>query len=63
MDYARVRELIRVRHELRRLTAEGLKEEARAMLDRLRALAQEDPTEAADVQPELIRWSSSLAAE
>lgn len=60
MDYAQVRELIRIRHDLRRATAEGRREEARALLERLRAVSQHDPVEAAAVQTELIRWESTI---
>ena len=61
MDYADVREMIRIRHELRRLTVQGRREEARELLERLRALAEQDPAEKAEVEPEVSRWEAALS--
>lgn len=60
MDFADVRELVRLRYELRRLRAEGRIEEARALLARMRSLLAQDPVEATEAEPELQRWSFSL---
>lgn len=60
MDFDDVRELVRVRHELRRLRSTGERDEARALIERLRSLAERDPREAADVAAELPRWESSF---
>jgi len=60
MDFAEVRELVRLRYELRRLRSEGRADEARALLARMWSLAEADPAEAAEVQPELARWEFSL---
>jgi hypothetical protein len=60
MEFYEIRELVRVRHELRRLVAEGRQDEARAALVRLRALADRDPVESTEVAPELTRWGQSL---
>lgn len=56
MDDRVVREMVHVRHELRRLRDEGRGDEARPWLERLRALAERDPDEARKVRPELLRW-------
>jgi hypothetical protein len=64
MDYAAARELIRLRHELRRLVVdrpEGADTAARAILTRIEALVAADAEEAAAVTPELARWQVSLS--
>ena len=63
MDYAETRELVRIRHELRRLLAErpvGADAAARALIARIEALVARDTEEAAVVRPELARWQVSL---
>ena len=60
MDFAHEREMVRVRHELRRLMVERRPEEARALLLRLEALAIEDEEAAAAIRPEIARWQESL---
>ena len=63
MDYAETRELVRIRHELRRLLAErpaGADAAARALIARIEALVASDTAEAAVVRPELARWQVSL---
>ena len=60
MGYSEVRELVRLRYELRRLRGEGQVEEARELIGRMRSLAEGDPAEAAEVEPELARWEFSL---
>jgi hypothetical protein len=63
MDYASTRELVRLRHELRRLVAErpaGCREAARATLARIAALVAADEGEAALFAPDLARWTASL---
>jgi hypothetical protein len=64
MDYAAARELVRLRHELRRLVVERPADAdtaARAILTRIEALVAADAEEAAAVVPELARWQVSLA--
>jgi hypothetical protein len=64
MEYAAARELVRLRHELRRLVLErpeGADAEARAILTRIEALIADDAEEAAVVAPELARWLVSLS--
>ena len=63
MDYAETRELVRIRHELRRLLAErpaGAEGAARALIARIEVLIASDTAEAAAVRPELARWQVSL---
>jgi len=60
MDFADDREMIRLRHELRRLLLERRPEEARAVLARLEALAATEPDEATALHPEIARWRTSL---
>jgi hypothetical protein len=62
MTYAEIRELVRVRHELRRVAAEGRREEAQRLCERLRALAESDPDERAEVEPEIVRWETRLGS-
>lgn len=64
MDYASTRELVRLRHELRRLVAErpaGGREAARGILARIAALVAADEHEAALSAPDLARWTASLS--
>jgi hypothetical protein len=56
MEYRDIRELVRIRHELRNLAAEGNKGMAATLLDRMCALVARDPTESAALQPEVQRW-------
>jgi hypothetical protein len=60
MEFTEVRQLIRLRHEVRRLVAEGRVEEARPILDRMLTLASSDAAELAAIMPELDRWESTL---
>jgi hypothetical protein len=60
MDFAEVRQLIRLRYEVRRLVAEGRGAEARPLLDRMLSLAARDAAELAAIMPELDRWESTL---
>jgi hypothetical protein len=64
MDYADTRELVRIRHELRRLLRErpaGGDEHARALISRIETLVAADVEEAKVVVPELARWQVSLS--
>ena len=65
MDYAEMRELVRLRYELRRLLAERPGRidatAARALIARIETLVAADADEAAAVVPELARWQVSLA--
>jgi hypothetical protein len=60
MDFVQAREMVRLRHELRRLVVERRTDEARNVLARLEALAIEDAEEATAIRPELARWYTSL---
>jgi hypothetical protein len=61
MDFAQARELIRLRHELRRLLADKRRDEARVVIDQLRTLVAASEEEAAAMAPELERWACSFA--
>ena len=65
MDYAEMRELVRLRYELRRLLAERPGSidagAARSLIARIEILVAADEEEAAVVVPELARWQVSLA--
>jgi hypothetical protein len=63
MDFAHEREMVRLRHELRRLMVERRTEEARDVLARLEVLAREDAEESTAIEPELARWEVSLRVE
>jgi hypothetical protein len=56
MDFVQLRELARVRYELRTLLAENRREEALPFLAKLRALAAGDEEERAALEPEIARW-------
>lgn len=62
MSFTEVREMVRIRHQLRRLLAEGKRAEARHLVARLRELAQRDAVESREVEPEIARWEVALAA-
>jgi hypothetical protein len=58
MEYRELRELVRIRHELRSLalTGDENRDTAASLLDRMRLLAARDAAEDAAVQPEVRRW-------
>ena len=63
MDYVAARELVRLRHELRRLVVErpaGAEAAARLILARIEELVAADAEEAAALAPEIARWNVSL---
>jgi hypothetical protein len=60
MSFAEEREMVRLRHELRRLLIEHRPDEARAVLAKLEALAIKDEEEAAAIRTEIARWQTSL---
>jgi hypothetical protein len=62
MEFARERELVHLRYELRRLLADGRRDEAPPLLEQLRRIAAE-----ADYEPErpglrweIDRWASTF---
>ena len=56
MEYREIRELVRIRHELRTLAALRAADTARPLIDRMTSLAERDPIESAAVQTEVSRW-------
>ena len=64
MNHDELRQLVRIRHELRRLLpgqdAEGSREAARRLLERMRALTAPHVSEQAYIQPELTRWNAAF---
>jgi hypothetical protein len=56
MEYRDMRELVRIRHELRSLAHTGDRDTAATLLARMRLLAAGDAAEEAAVQPEVRRW-------
>jgi hypothetical protein len=57
MEYRELRELVRIRHELRSLAMTGEdRDTAASLLDRMRLLAARDAREVAAVEPEVQRW-------
>ena len=56
MEYRELRELVRIRHELRNLAVTGDRDTAAPLLDRMRFLAARDAAESAAVQTEVSRW-------
>jgi hypothetical protein len=68
MEFARERELVHLRYELRRLLADRRRDEAAPLLDRLRAIAAADAREAGETSsaalgPEIDRWASTFRLE
>jgi hypothetical protein len=64
MNQDEIRQLIRIRHELRRLMPGRDCNAAQRLLARMRALTSRDSRERAKVEPEIERWqvAFSLAA-
>jgi hypothetical protein len=61
MEFARERELVHLRYELRRLLADRRPAEAAPLLERLRQLAAYEAYEAAgELRPEIDRWASGF---
>lgn len=60
MEFARERELVHLRYELRQLVVDGRREEAPALLERLRQLASADEGESPSVRREITRWESTF---
>lgn len=56
MTYNQTRELVRIRHELRKLVEDRDQFAATRLLDRMRALTAKDAAESADIAPEMQRW-------
>jgi len=59
-DFARERELVHLRYELRRVMADGQPHLAAPLLARLRQIAEDDELESAALRPEIERWASSF---
>jgi hypothetical protein len=60
MDFRQAREMVRVRYELRAMLAENRRDEARPLLERLRALAESDAEERPTLEREITRWEVSV---
>ena len=60
LEFARERELVHLRYELRRLMADRRREEASPLLQRLREIAAEEFQEMAALRPEIERWASTF---
>jgi hypothetical protein len=61
MNHDELRQLVRIRHELRRLLPEppgDRQESARRLLSRMRALVAPHASEQALIEPEMVRWQS-----
>jgi hypothetical protein len=56
MNHDEIRQLIRIRHELRRLMPDKDRGAASRLLARMRALIARDARERATVEPEIERW-------
>lgn len=63
MEYREVRELVRLRYELRHSFFGGDAERARTVLGELNALAARDPIERAALEPEMLRWRHRLGMD
>jgi hypothetical protein len=56
MEYVEVKELVRIRFELRRLAVGGENGAVATLLERMGELAARDSRELAAVRPEIERW-------
>jgi hypothetical protein len=60
MEFARERELVHLRYELRRMMADRRRDDAAPLLERLREIAAEETRELAALRPEIERWASTF---
>ena len=60
MEFARERELVHLRYELRKLMAEGRRQDAPSLLERLREIAADQAAEIPALYPEIERWASTF---
>jgi hypothetical protein len=60
MEFARERELVHLRYELRRLLANGSRAEASPLLERFRELAADEAFVGFAIGPEIDRWASTF---
>jgi hypothetical protein len=60
MEFARERELVHLRYELRAMLADGRHDRAAPLLARLREIAAADAHEAASLSSEIDRWESTF---
>jgi hypothetical protein len=60
MEFARERELVHLRYELRRLMADRRCDEASPLLERLRQIAADTTWEMPALRPEIERWASTF---
>ena len=58
-----VRQLVRIRYELRRLSSEGDQAAAAKLLARMRALTAPHPTERPAIESEMLRWQVAFNLE
>jgi hypothetical protein len=61
MNHDELRQLVRIRHELRRLLPDqqgDSQETARRLLSSMRALIAPHASEQARIEPEMVRWQS-----
>jgi hypothetical protein len=61
MSYEEMRQLVRIRHELRRLEPEQDRDAAARLLSLMRSLSARDERELATVEPELQRWQVAFS--
>ena len=61
MNHEEIRQLVRIRHELRRLAPQRDADAAKRLLARMRALTARDPRESAATEPEMQRWQVAFA--
>jgi hypothetical protein len=60
MEFARERELVHLRYELRRLMADRRRDDAAPLLERLREIAAEETRDLPSLRPEIERWASTF---
>jgi hypothetical protein len=60
MEFARERELVHLRYELRLLLADRRRDEASLLLERLRQIAADEVRESTALRPEIERWASTF---
>jgi hypothetical protein len=61
MNHEELRQLVRIRHELRRLAPTKDTDAAKRLLARMRALTARDPREREATEPEVLRWQVAFA--
>ena len=63
MNNEDLRQLVKIRHELRKLLPNQDQEAATRLLARMRALTSQYASESQAIEPEMVRWQAAFRLE